>query len=205
MISLCITHRVDEDISWVEDLYAKLLIYNKGETWDLPYPYVEAPKIKNEVDTYLRGIIDSYDQLHKFRWIFLLKPNCQYYYKDVVSFLSVNQYNQISDEEILNFSDNVVLYDIVEFSKTLDDNQKNILNALKEDMFSLGINLDRQPYNYGLGSSYMVPTHYILAKSKEWWICLYNIMMKFYNLIGDEVSNIFEVLWPLILSHPIVF
>ena len=86
MISLCITHRVDEDISWVEDLYAKLLIYNKGETWDLPYPYVEAPKIKNEVDTYLRGILDSYDQLHKFRWIFLLKPNCQYYYKDVVSF-----------------------------------------------------------------------------------------------------------------------
>jgi hypothetical protein len=201
MISLCITHRVDEDISWVEDLYADLMIYNKGEEWDLPYPCLKAPKIKNEVDTFLRGIIESYDNLYRFKWVFFLRPNCKDYEPNVVSYLSINQYNQIAETKIGQLTDKVYLFNLKDVRNTLDESQNIVINAVVEAMNLLGINIDSEPYPCGVGSQYMVPSQYILNKPKDWWIMLHSIMFQLYEHLGDEISNIFEFLWPAIFVH----
>ena len=203
MISLCITHRIQEDISWVEDLYADLLIYNKGKEWDLPYTFVKSPKIKNEVDTYIRGIIDSYENLHKYHWVFFLKPNCKDYNEDIISFLSINQYNQIPFDQIIPLSKNNLdfnfenYFDIKENDKT-SENSLQKLNHIYNVMNTLGLEMKGRSYPYCPGSQYRVPVNFILCKPKSWWILLHSYVTQMNEFFDDEISEYFEILWPLI-------
>lgn len=201
MTSLCITHRVDEDISWVEDLYADLLIYNKGDDWNLPYPSYDAPKIKNEVDTYLRGIIQSYDLLHNYRCIFFLKPDCQQHYPDLISYLSIKQYNQIPDSQIVQLSDESYMFNYVEKIISCDDYERNLLINTKLIFSQLGININSGSYPCCTSNQFRVQTHFILCKSKDWWIECHKLAMNLYNQVGDNISKIFEVLWSHIFLH----
>jgi hypothetical protein len=202
MISLCITHRADEDISWVEDLYADLIIYDKGKNWNLPYQNIKAPKILNETDTYIRGIIDNYDNLHRYKTLFLLKPNCKDYDKDVISYLSINQYNQIKDHEIVLLSESRLLFDFNEMlnyyksNPEVYQNELAVLDFVIDMMNNLGINMGYEPYPICLGSQYRVPTMFIFNKPKKWWILLQSYMLKLYDMIGDKLSEVFEFLWP---------
>ena len=204
MISLCITHRVDEDISWVEDIYGDLLIYNKGDKWDLPYPCFESPKILNEVDTFLRGIIQSYDSLPGYRFVYLLRPNCKDYYNDVISYVSVNQYNQVENDKVVPLSDKIFYFNLDEAKKNLNEDQNRALDSVVEVMSKLGINLRCDTYACASGSQYFFHSHYILNKPKEWWMDLHFISNKMYESFGNDVSNIFELLWPLILHHSLI-
>ena len=204
MISLCITHRVDEDISWVEDIYGDLLIYNKGDKWDLPYPCFESPKILNEVDTFLRGIIQSYDSLPWYRFVYLLRPNCKDYYTDIISYVSVNQYNQVEDNQLVILSDKIFYFNLDEAKKNLNEDQNRALDSVVEVMSKLGINLRCDTYACAYGSQYLFHSHYILNKPKEWWMDLHFISNKMYESFGNDVSNIFELLWPLILHHSLI-
>ena len=204
MISLCITHRVDEDISWVEDIYGDLLIYNKGDVWDLPYPCFESPKIKNEVDTYLRGIIESYDQMFKYRWVSLLRPNCKDYDKDVLSYVSINQYNQVSEDQIVPLSDKIFYFNLEEAKKNLNENQIVVLNIVEDIMNRFGIDMKEKTYPCALGSQYFFHSQFITNKPKEFWIALHSLSAQMYESFGDDVSNIFEFLWPLILQHSLI-
>jgi hypothetical protein len=204
MISLCITHRVDEDISWVEDIYGDLLIYNKGDKWDLPYPCFESPKILNEVDTFLRGIIQSYDSLPGYRFVYLLRPNCKDYYNDVISYVSVNQYNQVEDNQVVSLSDKIFYFNLDEAKKNLNEDQNRVLDSVVEVMSKLGINLRCDTYACAYGSQYFFHSHYILNKPKEWWMDLHFISNKMYESFGNDVSNIFQLLWPLILHHSLI-
>ena len=204
MISLCITHRVDEDISWVEDIYGDLLIYNKGDKWDLPYPCFESPKILNEVDTFLRGIIQSYDSLPGYRFVYLLRPNCKDYYNDVISYVSVNQYNQVEDNQVVSLSDKIFYFNLDEAKKNLNEDQNRVLDSVVEVMSKLGINLRCDTYACAYGSQYFFHSHCILNKPKEWWMDLHFISNKMYESFGNDVSNIFQLLWPLILHHSLI-
>ena len=207
MISLCITHRVNEDISWAEDLYADLIIYNKGKDWDLPYPSIKAPKILNETDTYIRGIIDNYDNLYRYKTLFLLKPNCKDYDSEVISYLSINQYNQIKDFDIVLLSESKIIFDYkammdhYESDPELYKNDLIVLRFVSEMMENLGIDLKSDPYPVCIGSQYRVPMVYILNKSKKWWIVLQSYMLKLHDMIGDNVSEVFEFIWPKIFLH----
>jgi hypothetical protein len=207
MISLCITHRVDEDISWVEDLYADLAIYDKGKDWNFPYQSIKAPKILNETDTYIRGIIDNYDSLHKYRTLFLLRPNCKDYDKDVISYLSINQYNQIKENEITLLSETKKIFnfnemlDLYKSNTELYHNNLAILNYVNEMMNTLGLRMDSESYPVCIGSQYRVPVYYILSKSKNWWILLQSYTLRLHDIIGEDISEIFEFLWPKILFH----
>jgi hypothetical protein len=204
MFALCITHRVDEDISWVEDIYGDLLIYNKSDKWDLPYPCSESPKILNEVDTFLRGIIEAYDHILYYRWIYLLKPNCKDYYQDVISYVSINQYNQIDENQIVPLSDKIFYFNLDEAKKNLNEDQNKVLDSVVEVMSKFGINLRCDTYACAYGSQYFFHSQFILNKPKEWWMALHYISNKMYESLGNDVSNIFEFLWPLILQHSLV-
>jgi hypothetical protein len=201
MYSLCITHRINEDISWVEDLYADLLIYNKGENWDLPYKCYDSPKIPNEVDTYFRGIVESYDVLHTYKWIFLLKPNCTDYDPNMISYLNINQYFQIPITQIVNLSEQIFTFDFVEAINSVSENQRNFFFDLKRNISEFGINIKVGSYPCCVGNQYRVPTHYILCKSREWWMRLHSFANYLYEVMGQEVSKVFEILFPLIFLH----
>ena len=204
MTSLCITHRVDEDISWVEDIYGDLLIYNKGDEWDLPYVCYKSPKILNEVDTFLRGIIEAYDVISNYRYIYLLRPDCKKFDADVISYVNINQYNQVQNDQIVPLADKFFDFNIIEAKKTLDDNQVLVLDTVVEIMKNFGIDLENKTYSCAFGSQYFFNSGFILNKPKEWWITLHQIAMRLYENFGDNISYIFEILWPLILRHSLI-
>ena len=204
MISLCITHRIGEDISWVEDIYGDLLIYNKGDKWDLPYPCFESPKIMNEVDTFLRGIVETYDIISNYRFIYLLRPNCKDYYQDVISYVSVNQYNQLDENQIFPLSDKIFYFNLDEAKKNLNEDQNRVLNSVVEVMGTFGINLNDCTYSCAYGSQYFFHRQFILNKPKDWWINLHILANNMYESLGDDVTNIFAFLWPSILHHSLI-
>jgi hypothetical protein len=204
MISLCITHRVDEDISWVEDIYGDLLIYNKGDEWDLPYPCHESPKIPNEVDTFLRGIIEAYDIMPNYRFVYLLRPNCRHFDEDVTSYISINQYNQVNDNEIVPLADKFFDFNLDQAKKTLNENQILVLDSVLDIMSKLGINLNDKTYSCSYGSQYFFSSQFVINKPKEWWIAVHSIANQIYESFGNDVSYIFEILWPMILRHSLI-
>ena len=66
-----------------------------------------AYEILSDVDTFFRGIIEAYDLLHRYKWIFFLLPTCHLNDTDLISYLSINQYNQISLNRIVHLSKNI--------------------------------------------------------------------------------------------------
>jgi hypothetical protein len=54
--------RYNENLKWIEPLIDICVIYNKGVD-DIPYEYKRLPNVGKEGESYLRYIIDNYDDL----------------------------------------------------------------------------------------------------------------------------------------------
>lgn len=200
MFSICITHRVNEDISWVENLYADLVIYNKGDEWDLPYKHRAAPKIKSEVDTYIRGIIDVYDTLPNYRWVFLLRPDCEKHFPDITRHLSASQYINLSDDELCILSQSSFNYNFKEHLEIIKNTpnseiEMQVYEMLVNILKNLRVSINDNTFLCGENSQFVVPVGLILSKPKEWWILLHSYILRLDDMFGENLSHIFKILW----------
>ena len=206
MISLCITHRVDEDISWVEDLYSDLLIYNKGSKWDLPYEHKIAPKIVSEADTYIRGIIDSYDELYRYRWVFLLLPNCKDFDSNLINHLTSSQYIGISDEELTLLSKETFNFNFESYKQFLNENNSSgielqAIEFVENVLKNLQIFDEKQDLLCSPMPQFVVPIQFITSKPKSWWILLHSYVLQMNEMFGPSLSQIFTIMWCFILNN----
>ena len=58
-----IVSRYNEEIDWVENLPEKVLIYNKGDNFPYKYEKTDIPNIGRESETFVRSVIDIYNDL----------------------------------------------------------------------------------------------------------------------------------------------
>lgn len=72
---LNIVARYNENLDWLKDIKGDILIYNKGDEIDCPYRIHKADNYGRESETYVRAIIEYYDQLHNFDYIVFLQGN----------------------------------------------------------------------------------------------------------------------------------
>jgi hypothetical protein len=70
---LNIVARYNENLDWLKDIKGDILIYNKGDEIDCPFRTHQADNYGRESETYVRAIIEYYDQLHKFDDIVFLQ------------------------------------------------------------------------------------------------------------------------------------
>lgn len=85
---LTIVARYNEDISWTENLPGDVVIYNKGESFPFDMPRIDVKNIGREAETYIRAIVEFYDQLEDFESICFLQGDPFCHCSDVLETLS---------------------------------------------------------------------------------------------------------------------
>jgi hypothetical protein len=83
------------------------------------------------------------------------------------------------------------------------------MENVKFDMYDMLYFLEilKIPYKdkkipWAYGAQYLVETKLILAKTKEWWIELYNLAHYILNILkSDTLPYLMERLWPTIFAY----
>ena len=115
---LTIVARYNEDISWTENLPGDVVIYNKGESFPFDMPRIDVKNIGREAETYIRAIVEFYDQLEDFESICFLQGNPFCHCPELMDILSKHMFmyfkeNKFVYEPIIFLS----LYGIFNISK----------------------------------------------------------------------------------------
>lgn len=84
---LNIIARYNEDISWVSDLQGDILVYNKGENYTWDFPKKDVPNFGRESETYVRAVIENYDQLDNYDDFVFLQGYCFDHSPDLLELL----------------------------------------------------------------------------------------------------------------------
>jgi hypothetical protein len=167
--------RYNEDVNWVKNLNWDYLIYNKGE--DINGIYKQIPNIGREGETYLRYIIEFYNNLPNY--IAFVQgdpfPHC----KNLVDIINTTPLTN----QIIPLSDKIVN----------DNPDKDLLNY---NIKNLKLNYPQDLFTFPAGAQYIIPKKYIINKSLLWWENCYNLY------ISDSNNPwAFERIWPLIFNH----
>lgn len=177
--------RYNEDLEWTNDLLIPKVIYNKSEDSkeELPFVKIDIPNEGREAETFIRFIIEHYNELPQ-RVVFL-QGEPFYHFKNLINYLkNTNKYG------IVFLSDFNPVCDAIGRPHHFEELPlKQILRELKmsdaNDMFQ-----------FAAGAQYLVPKKYILKKSLDWWKNAYEVLK--YHKTGPWA---FERLWPLIWEH----
>jgi hypothetical protein len=230
--NLIIVARYNEDIKWARDLDGDIVIYNKGTDW----PWKDIPRIDTENygregETFVRAIIEFYENLDHYDNVVFLQGNPQEHCKDfkkVINFSFKNSIVKISDfvskdqypsDDFINgkhFSIINILLQIEDKSfkskidycnpNELSRNQSNTDFFLFEETMGLCSILDIDYQNkiveWANGGQYIVPIKNIKYKSKQWWENLHMIFEYISKYKQIESwTYALERIWPLILDH----
>ena len=97
MNQMTVIARYNEDITWCKKLDSDIIIYNKGNDWNYDFPCLYVENFGREGETFVRFIIDFYDQLSNY---------------DVINFLQGNPFDHCPQAvEIINKSyDKTLIY-----------------------------------------------------------------------------------------------
>ena len=172
--------RYDENLFWLNKINFPYTLYNKG--FIINVPNIELPNVGKEGETYLRYILENYDNLEDF--IIFCQGDPLKYCNDFIN--KVNNHTEITNINMLS-----------DFISTDDMNGNPNHPGLKIHEVSLKLGLPlKSEYTFAAGSQYIVPKSLIINKSIEWWKKCYNV----YN--SNELSPwIFERIWPLIFNY----
>lgn len=175
MNNLVVIARYQEDINWVKKLNCNYLIYNKGES--IPEEYKQIPNIGREGETYIRYIIEFYNNLPDY--VTFVQGNPFFHYSNLINHLN----NFQPEDKIVNLSDTI-----------LRDNPDPPL--MSYNVKFLELNYNETSYTFPTGAQFIIPKKYITNKSLKWW-------EKCYNLYISDNNNpwSFERIWPLIFNH----
>lgn len=167
--------RYNEDISWVKQLNWDYLIYNKGEY--ISNEYKQIPNIGREGETYLRYIIEFYNDLPDYTAF--LQGDPFYHCPDLIYKIK----HAPLDNQIVNLTNQVAT-----------DNPDSEL--MSHNVKSLNLDYTEHLFTFPAGAQFIIPKTYIINKSLKWW-------KQCYDLYVSDHNNpwAFERLWPLIFTH----
>jgi hypothetical protein len=97
---LTIVARYNEDISWANNLPGDVVIYNKGESFPYEIPRTDVKNTGREAETYVRAIIDFYDQLSTFDSVCFLQGDPFAHCSDVMDTLSNHKFLYFNNKNI---------------------------------------------------------------------------------------------------------
>jgi hypothetical protein len=180
-----IVSRYKEDLSWVVDIKHPYVIYNKGDFFP---SYINVPNEGREGETYLRYILENYDNLPET--LVLCQGNPFDHCRDFIHW--VNEYTP--DQGLVGLS-HWVETEIPNEEGYFPQEAKGVVNTLP----LLGIGWEVGPLSFYTGAQYIVPKSFIVSKSKEWW-------EKCYKVYADNPRSpwIFERIWNFIFHFEYV-
>ena len=181
MEKIIVISRFRNSLEWLKDVKIPYIIYNKGED-DLTYPSIQIPNRGREVETYLRYIIDNYDNLPD---VVIFCQDWPFdHYTDFINKIHLTT----SNSNITGLSDYVYTCDSLGYP-----HHPNLsIGHVYEQIF----NKQKKSFTFYTGGQFIVPKKFILNKSLETWKKLYQIQEE------DEINPwIFERLWPSIWEY----
>lgn len=224
---LNIIARYNEDISWVKNLSGKSVIYNKGALdFDNSFISKNVENIGRETETYIRSIIDFYEQLPNFKHVLFLQGNpfehCKILY-DLIDkefdqdFVLIGDYGAMHPFPKDNYINGIHKH-VIDILLT---NKRNI--KIKNDYIDKGALVDKSseveemiylcqllkiPYEnlnqvvWCCGAQYLVKTNKLLDKNIDWWNNALELVIYAYKeLKYDTLGYAMERIWPLIWNH----
>ena len=97
---LTIVARYNEDISWTESLPGDVVIYNKGDLFPYDIPRTDIKNVGREAETYVRGILDFYDQLDSFDSVCFLQGDPFHHCKKALEILSKHMFLYFHEKNV---------------------------------------------------------------------------------------------------------
>jgi hypothetical protein len=178
-----IVSRFNEDLKWtLEYPFNKFqyIVYNKGNQ-DIDIPNTSVPNVGRESDTYLRFIIDHYNDL-----------------PDKIIFCQGNPFDHCSNFiDLINQNHIEDLIYLAHYVTTDDDNgcPNHCGLNIKEILHSLNLE-NPGHFTFPTGAQYIVSKKLIQNKSLDWWKQCYDIHQTNHNS-----PWIYERIWPLIFNY----
>jgi hypothetical protein len=173
--------RYNEDLSWIRSIDITYSIYNKGE--DIEFDCIKCPNVGRESETYLRHIIEKYEDLPDF--LILLQGNP-----------GAHMYNFV--DEIRRYVDSRSC-DIRYLGREVIENylETKVFSEICAEYPGLRNHFDYSfgEYRFSQGAEYIVPKEYISSKSLDFWKRLYEIHASYYQAPWD-----IERLWHIIFT-----
>ena len=229
--NLIIIARYEEDITWAKDVEGDVIIYNKGNDWPWKdIPRVESENYGREGETFVRGIIEFYDNLENYDNLVFLQGNPFEHCADFIKYLSADDKKNIiklsdyvssdhypTDNYIfgkhLSIINLLLQINDKSFSSNIKDcNPNNDTDSSNTDFFLfeevmglcsiLNIEYKDKTIEWANGAQYIVPVEKIKSKSKDWWINLHSIF--FYLSRNKKIESwtyALERMWPLIWDY----
>jgi hypothetical protein len=168
MITHVVISRYNEDIKWVTNLKYPFTIFNKGLN-NISLPYVKLQNIGRESGTYIHYIIENYNKLPDY--IILLQGNPFEHCRNLFE-----RINNFEKDNIVLLADGVLINNL---SVVPDDHREGInIIVNKLNIHSYLNNFEKPQYSYPFGSQWIIPKKYIINKSKQFWIDLYEVHQK---------------------------
>lgn len=205
----CVVAKYKEDISWTKKYDLNYYIYNKDQN-DTSFQ-LNSPNIGRESETYIRFILDNYDQLND---------------REKILFLQGHPFDHLSPEELediiphngcLMKTSHLPIslckrWSYIHYSNVFicyKDGIYNKFNTPADPMKSWNLTSEALSYlkipqsHYLIchtGAQWLVPVAYIKNKSKQWWENAQS-MHHLKSEIGITAPYLFERLWEKIWYH----
>jgi hypothetical protein len=178
-----IISRYNENLDWLDRINFDYLVYNKGENINLPYIRLE--NIGRETDTYLRFIIEHYNNLPNY--LILCQGNPFTHHRDFVNV--VNEFSH-NDNSVVYLSEHIVN------DEPYNHNPENGDIRCDKLLDILNIPYSKNNLLFPAGAQFIIPKDKITNKTIEFWkeclrVCnTYSIM-----------PWVFERVFPIIFEY----
>lgn len=219
--------RYNENLDWLPRIKGSIILYNKSENFEYSYPRHDIENFGRETETFIRFIVQYYNQLDSFDSVVFLQGNpfshCEKIFDKLTSINSTS-FEYLSDriatsafpsEDHFNMHLSTMCrlfnvefdWDIDNFSNSANDSN-SLLSGIRhiESCLSLCYSLDiptkGKSFEWASGCQYQVPVHMIKSKPLQWWLNIHNMHTYFSRVKKqDFFSYVIETVWPLLVEH----
>jgi hypothetical protein len=224
---ICVIARYKENLDWVNKLDSSIVIYNKSDTFEYNFPKHDVSNYGRETESFIRFIIQYYNQLDAFDSVIFLQGNPFEHCNSILELIKNTDHKTfayLSDRNAnASFPDSDYFkmhlstmcrlfniehdWDIKSFANSNNESNsllssiRHLENCIALSYF-LGINTKGKSYEWATGCQYQVPVFMIKNKSLQWWLDIHNVHTFFSSTKkNDFISYVLETLWPLLILH----
>lgn len=173
--------RYNENLDWLKNFEYSYTIYNKGKNIDKKH-YINVSNKGRESESYLRFIVDNYNNLPK-TMIFLQGnpfPHCKNLSSEISNYKDENFY----------FLGKKLTFD---YANGLPNHRRGLdIPKIEKE---LGLFEGREKYYFMPGAQFIVKSNSVYYRSYEWWKNAYDV-----HNSHENSPWVFERLWGYIFS-----